>query len=115
VGFDRDFLKYFASVDDDHSACGRARTDGSQTVVVDVNSDEAFAPHRDIAAASSFRAVVSTPLVDRSGALVGVVSVHFARPGGPSEHSLRILRHYGELAGETIANSARSPKRLYQH
>src|SRR5215471_9247028 len=81
-GFAREFLDHFAVVDNDGSACGRAAEKASQTVIVDVNKDPAFEPHRPIAAASGFRAVVSTPLITDAG-LVGVVSTHFPRPHRP--------------------------------
>lgn len=102
-GFGAEFLDYFAAVDDDRSACGRAAKERAQTVIVDVNRDESFAPHRDIAAASGFRAVQSTPLVDRAGHLVGVVSTHYPRPYSPSELDLQLLRRYGELAGRAMS------------
>src|SRR5215475_16166684 len=51
-GFSREFLDHFAVVDNDGSACGRAAEKAAQTVIVDVNKDPAFEPHRTIAAAS---------------------------------------------------------------
>ena len=74
-GFGAEFLAHFAEVDDDRSACGRAARNHAQTVIPDVMADPGFAPHRAIAAASGFRAVQSTPLTDRDGRLLGVVSV----------------------------------------
>jgi GAF domain-containing protein len=103
-GFSAEFLGYFAAVDDDRSACGRAAKERAQTVIVDVNADEGFAPHRDIAAASGFRAVQSTPLVDRAGRLLGVVSTHYPRPYSPSELDLQLLRRYGELVGQAMSD-----------
>jgi hypothetical protein len=38
-GFDSGFLEYFAVVDDDHSACGRAARDCAQIVMADVETD----------------------------------------------------------------------------
>jgi GAF domain-containing protein len=94
-GFTRDFLDHFAVVDNDGSACGRAAEKAAQTVIVDVNEDPDFEPHRSIAAASGFRAVVSTPLISDSG-LVGVVSTHFPRQHRPSAHELRSLQQLGK-------------------
>ena len=101
-GFTRDFLDHFAVVDNDGSACGRAAEKAAQTVIVDVNKDPAFEPHRSIAAASGFRAVVSTPLVNDSG-LVGVVSTHFPRPHRLSAHELRSLQQLGKIAGTALS------------
>ena len=103
-GFSAEFLDYFAVVDDDRSACGRAAKDRAQTVIVDVNTDTSFVPHRDIAAASGFRAVQSTPLVDRAGRLLGVVSTHYPRPYSPPERDLHLVRRYGEVVGQIMSS-----------
>ena len=100
-GFTREFLDHFAVVDNDGSACGRTAEKAAQTVIVDVNQDPAFEPHRSIAASSGFRAVVSTPLISDSG-LVGVVSTHFSRPHRLSAHELRSLQQLGRIAGITL-------------
>jgi hypothetical protein len=102
AGFSPEFLGYFAVVDDDHAACGRAARQGAQIVIADVHTDPGFAPHREIAAAAGFRAVQSTPLADYAGRLLGVVSTHFRRPHRPSERDLRIMELYGDFAGEAV-------------
>ena len=102
-GFDPGFLDYFAVVDDDHSACGRAARQGAQIVITDVTADPGSAPHRGIAAASGFRAVQSTPLADHAGRLVGMVSTHFRRPHRPAGLDLRIMELYADFAGQVIA------------
>jgi GAF domain-containing protein len=101
-GFTREFLDHFAVVDNDGSACGRAADKAAQTVIVDVNEDPAFEPHGTIAAASGFRAVVSTPLINDSG-LAGVVSTHFPRPHRLSAHELRSLQQLGKIAGLALS------------
>jgi hypothetical protein len=108
-GFGAEFLDYFAVVnvapaDQDGAACGRAARERAQIVIADVNADQAFERHRGIAAATGFRAVQSTPLVDRAGRLVGVVSTHYPRPGHPPDHELRIMKRFGELVGAALAS-----------
>ena len=110
-GFGAEFLEYFAVVDDDRSACGRAAREQAQTVIVDVDIDAGFAPHRDIAAAAAFRAVQSTPLIEPTGRLLGVVSVHYPRPYSPSPRDREIMKRYGELAGRVMADHAGIPPR----
>jgi GAF domain-containing protein len=83
--FGPEFLGYFAVVEDVHSMCGRAARQGAQTAVADVRADPGFTPHREIAAATGFRAVQSTPLADYAGHLIGMVSTHFQRPHRPSD------------------------------
>jgi hypothetical protein len=87
-GCSEEFLSYFAVVDDEAAACGRAMLEGAQIVVSDVERDPGFAVHRRIAASSGFRAVQSTPLVGRYGRTLGVVSTHFGRPHRPTGDEL---------------------------
>jgi hypothetical protein len=98
-------------VDDDRSACGRAADRGAQLVITDVTTDPGFGPHREIAAASGFRAVQSTPLTDQAGRVVGVVSTHYPRPYAPPARDMRIITRYAELAGQVLASrlSAAAP------
>jgi hypothetical protein len=102
-GFGEEFLDHFAVVDDDRSACGRAARQGAQLVISDVTADPGFAPHRKIAAASGFRAVQSTPLVDKAGFLVGVVSTHYPRPYAPPARDMMIVKRYADLVGQVLA------------
>jgi hypothetical protein len=102
-GFGAEFLEYFAVVADDNSACGRAARRHTQTVITDVTTDRGFEPHRDIAAASGFRAVQSTPVIDRAGRLMGVVSTHYRRPYYPSARDRQTMEHYGELVGRAMS------------
>jgi hypothetical protein len=102
-GFGAEFLEYFAAVDDDRSACGRAAKHNAQTFIIDVNTDPGFAPHRAIAAASGFRAVISTPVIDGDGRLIGVVSTHYRQPHYPLARDRKILERYGELVGRAMA------------
>ena len=108
-GFRSEFLEYFAVVDDDGSACGRAAKRGAQTVIADVTTDPGFAPHRAIAAASGFRAVVSTPLTGRDGRLIGMVSTHYRQPYGPLGRDRQVMTRYGQLAGWAVAEHLGGP------
>jgi GAF domain-containing protein len=71
-------------------------------VILDVRTDDSFAPHWDIAAAAGFRAVQSTPLIDRAGQVRGVVSSHYPDPYQPPERDLHYLKRFGELVGEAL-------------
>jgi hypothetical protein len=105
-GFDERFLDHFTEVGDDGSACGRAARRHAQLVITDVLVDRDFEPHREIAASSGFRAVQSTPLADKEGRLVGVVSTHYARPYAPPARDMRIIKRYADLAGRVLAASS---------
>jgi GAF domain len=103
-GFGPEFLDHFAVVNDDRSACGRAASHGAQLVITDVTTDPGFGPHRKIAAASGFRAVQSTPLIDRAGRVIGVVSTHYPRPYAPPARDMRIINRYAHLGGRVLAS-----------
>ena len=108
-GFGDEFFEYFAEVRDDGATCGRAAGQRAQIVIADVTTDPGFAVHRDIAAASGFRAVQSTPLTDRAGRVVGVLSTHYPGVHRPPDRELRIMRHYGEFLGHLITCYRRGP------
>jgi hypothetical protein len=103
-GFGAEFLEYFAVVEDDRSACGRVVKCQAQTVIADITTDPGFAPHRAIAAASGFRAVLSTPLIGLDGRLMGVISTHYPHPYYPSARERQVMTRYGELAGRVMAD-----------
>jgi GAF domain-containing protein len=107
-GFSSEFLQYFAVVDDTSSACGRAAIQRSQTIIVDVNADARFAAHREIAASSGFRAVQSTPLVDPTGRLCGVISTHFRRVHRPSARDAQIMEWYAEKVAVAVSDQRRA-------
>lgn len=105
AGFSTEFLQYFAVVSDDSSACGRAARDLAQVVIADVREDPRFAAHREIAAASGFQAVQSTPLVDQNGHLLGMLSTHYPRPCRPPATELAVMRQLGVLIGQVMSTS----------
>jgi hypothetical protein len=102
-GFGPEFMQYFAAVTDDGSACGRAARHHAQVIITDVTTDPGFAPHREIALASGFRAVQSTPLVSQAGHLVGMLSTHYPRPTTPPRRDLQTLNRFAALAGERLS------------
>ena len=102
-GFGPEFVEYFAAVTDDGSACGRAARRHAQVVIADVTTDPGFAPHREIALASGFRAVQSTPLVNGAGHLVGMLSTHYPQPTTLQHRDLQNLSRFGIIAGENLS------------
>jgi GAF domain-containing protein len=104
-GFFGPFLTTFRRVSkDDDSACGRAIPRGQQIVIADVETDEAYAPFRKIAAEAGYRAVQSTPLLTSTRILVGVVSTHFTVPHTPTTIEMQTLEEYS-IAASDIAYS----------
>ena len=106
--FDQAFLDYFATVDAaDSSCCGLALRSGARTIIEDVMTDPDFAPHRAIAASTGFRAVQSTPLIDRkTGKPLGMISTHWRKPHRPTDRELR-LTDVGVRQAEAVIRSRR--------
>jgi PAS domain S-box-containing protein len=102
-GFREEFLEYFRSIDVDFdTVCARAAEHGHRVIVEDVQTDPAFAAHRALAVAAGFRAVQSTPVMSRSGELLGILSTHFRHPQRPSERALRMIDLYARQAAEFL-------------
>jgi PAS domain S-box-containing protein len=103
-GFQQDFLEFFREVStEDDSACGRALRSNARALIEDVNSDPPYAPLRAIASAAGYRAVQSTPLVDRLGKPLGILSTHWRASHRPDEQDLRRLDLYARQAADFIS------------
>jgi PAS domain S-box-containing protein len=88
-------------------------------VVADTESDATFAPYREAARKAGFRAVHSTPIVTRSGALLGVLSVHYAACRMPSQRDRQVAdvcaRHAADAVEALRSQEAlRESERLYR-
>jgi C4-dicarboxylate-specific signal transduction histidine kinase len=101
-GFNAELLEYFASVDQSSAVCGRAMQLRSRIIIEDVQTDVQFTPYRHIALAAGIRAVQSTPLFNRRGEFLGMISTHFKQPHRPSERELRLTDLYARRAAEMI-------------
>ncbi len=106
-GLGQDYLDHFKTAEaHDPSACGLALGAGKRVLIEDVELEPRYAPYRGIAAATGFRAVQSTPLLDRgSGKPLGMLSTHFRQPHRPSKRDLRVTDLYARQAGDVIAAS----------
>jgi DNA-binding NarL/FixJ family response regulator len=80
-GFEREFLSYFDTVSvSERSVCGQAMSKRSRVVVTDVAIDPLFSSDtRGVLLRANVRSVQSTPLVDKNGNFVGMVSTHYGR------------------------------------
>ncbi len=104
-GFSQDFLDQLGIVRRaSPSACSAAMNSLSRVIIEDVNQDESFRPLREIAAAAGFRSLQSTPLLSRTGGLLGVLSTHWSHPHRPSERDLYMLDLYAREAADVLEN-----------
>jgi signal transduction histidine kinase/CheY-like chemotaxis protein len=92
-GFGAAFVDFFSVVDEGLAACGAALQRGERIVVEDVSTSEIFVgtPALEVMLAANARAVQSTPLVSRSGRILGMFSTHYRMPCRPTDHELRLL------------------------
>jgi GAF domain-containing protein len=100
-GFGPQFLRMIRHLKKDNGfSCGRAQRDGQSIVVADVEKDPDYALYRNAVKEAGFRSVQSTPFVTEDGKLIGIVSVHFAAPGGPTQSAGGTFRLYSIVAAE---------------
>jgi PAS domain S-box-containing protein len=89
---------------DSASTCGLALSAGSRIVVADIETCDSMAGTHDLDEfrRSSIRAVQSTPLISRSGQLLGMISTHWREPHQPPDRALRQLDVIARQAADLI-------------
>lgn len=96
----------------DSSCCARALATGDRVIVEDVRKCDFIAGTLDeeIFSHAGIRAVQSTPLISRSGQLIGMLSTLWAKPHVPSEAELRrfdiLIRQAADLLERAQRESA---------
>ena len=87
------FLKFFESAERVASACGDAVKRKERVVVADVEKSKLFVGTEALAIlrAAGVRSVQSTPMVSRSGKMVGILSTHWRIRHRPDEHELSLI------------------------
>lgn len=102
-GFTQTFLDYFSSVHEGESACGNALKHHERVIIEDVTESAVFerTTALEVLLDANVRAVQSTPLIDRSGRVLGVLSTHWSSPRHLSNQDFRPV----ELLARTVVNS----------
>ncbi|MEM9003209.1 MAG: CheR family methyltransferase [Cyanobacteria bacterium P01_F01_bin.86] len=75
---------------------------GQHVTVEDIQSTPDVEPYHQMAAQCGFQAVELTPLINRNGELLGVISAYFHQPHRSSEPVLQVLDLYARQASEFI-------------
>ena len=102
-GFKRDFLDQFKSLNKGATtACAVAFREGRRVVVEDVQRDPLYSSLRATAASAGFQAVQSTPLQNRQGRNIGVISTHFKSPFHPTRRALSAMDLLARQAADVI-------------
>lgn len=111
-GHQPSFLEYFANAEQLASVCGETLARGERVVVPDVETSELFAgtPSLPVLRAAGVRAVQSTPMVNRTGKVVGILSTQWDKPHRPDERNLwridLLARQAADLIDTTRAKDA---------
>lgn len=80
-GFSEEFLETFRLVlPDDFSVCARAYRLAGRIAITDLRNDLHFSPFLGGALKIGYQAVQSTPILDRHGCVIGMLSTHFSQP-----------------------------------
>jgi PAS domain S-box-containing protein len=89
-GHDRPFLNFFAAAENVASICGEATKRAKRVIVEDVETSPILAgtPSLAVLRNAGVRAVQSTPLVNRKGELLGILTTQWGIPHVPDEHDL---------------------------
>lgn len=113
VGFEKPFLDYFAVVSHGHFGCGAALEARRRIVVEDVANSMIFAgsPALEVMLAAGARACQSTPLISKSGEIIGMLSTHFREPRYLTDRECHLLDILAGLAGALIKLERRERRR----
>src|SRR5215831_3257539 len=89
---------------DTPSPCGLALSAGCRVIWPDIETCQALPRRsdRDALRLAGIRACLSTPLIARSGRLLGMISTHWRRPHRPSERELQPLDVLARQAADLI-------------
>ena len=92
-GLPREWIEFWNNHEDQEGSCTVALRLGQRVVVEDVQTSAIFKGTEalEVQLRAGIRAVQSTPLIGRSGQMVGMVSTHFRTPHRPDARVLRLL------------------------
>jgi PAS domain S-box-containing protein len=103
-GFDSGLLAFFDQVPAQEAACAQGIASNGRLMVEDVASDPFFEGQegRRLLLEAGILAMQSTPLLSRSGKLLGLLSTHFRQRHRPAERELRLLDVFARQAADLI-------------
>ncbi len=108
-GFTKEAAQHFEWVRPaSESACGRVLASAERCIIRDVETcgwdpdGEDLAAHRQ----TGIRAVQTTPLKTRAGAVVGMISTHWREPCEPDESDLRLFDVLARQAADLLERSS---------
>lgn len=99
-GFAPPFLDILKTVQGADTSCGLALKERRRVIVEDVANSRIFVDEsiRRTLLEAGVRAVQSTPLINRSGTVIGIFSTHYLQPCRPNDRDLQLLDFLGRQA-----------------
>ncbi|HEX6915348.1 MAG TPA: PAS domain-containing protein [Chitinophagaceae bacterium] len=73
-------------------SCGTAAFTRQMVIADDIASDPRWADFKDLALQHDLRACWSSPLINKSGTVLGTFAMYYRQPKRPSDHDLRVIR-----------------------
>jgi signal transduction histidine kinase len=104
-GFQEPYLNFFRVVTGTTGAsCGMAKSERRRIIVDDITSSSIFVgtPSLEVLLDAGVRSCQSTPLISRSGEILGVISTHYRYSHRPGEHELQFLDLLARQAADLI-------------
>jgi GAF domain-containing protein len=114
-GFDQPFLDFFAFVHHKSDAsCGVALLRAQRVIVEDVERSEIFSGRAagEVLLEANVRACQSTPLTNRAGRIVGVLSTHFTHPTRLAGQQASYMDVLARRAADFIERKQTKPRLL---
>jgi PAS domain S-box-containing protein len=102
VGFDLKVVAALDCVKPADGACGSAFSDKTRIIIGDAQTDPRFASYRQVARDVGFHSVHSTPIMTGTGAVLGVISVHFKTKRRPTQREMQFADMCAHHAAEEI-------------
>jgi PAS domain S-box-containing protein len=111
-GFPQWWLDYWETVTAGSGTCGTALQLQRRVIVEDVEQSPIFeGASLDVQRRAGVRAVISTPIVSRSGKAIGMFSVQHRTVNRPSERTLQLLDLLAHQAGDLIERARAEDER----
>jgi signal transduction histidine kinase/CheY-like chemotaxis protein len=105
LGMSEQAVERLARMDENERPCGLAFGERRRVIVEDLQTNPAYASLLPIAREVGFQAVHSAPLVSRSGAVLGVLTVYFRVPRRPPAREMQLLDLCARQAVDLIENA----------
>ena len=116
-GIDPEIIKFWEWVKiGAESSCGAALEKNKRIIIPDIETSEYIKSEENRAAhrLAGIRTAQSTPLITRSGHLIGMISTHWSKVHEPSERELNLLDVLARQAADLLERKQREEKYLSQ-